>query len=154
MKNKNEDCCACMCAKSLSHVWFCVILWTVVHQAPLSMEFSREEYQHGLPCSPLSSWSNLCLLCVPALAGGFFTTSATWETQGSNPGFPHCSQILYQPQGKPENTITYPFSRGFSWPRNRTGVSCITGGFFTNWAIRGALQLIPQLKQYLNLKKL
>ena len=23
--------------------------------------------------------SNLCLLCLPALAGGFFTTSATWE---------------------------------------------------------------------------
>ena len=25
--------------------------------------------------------SNLCLLCLPALAGGFFTTSATWEAQ-------------------------------------------------------------------------
>ena len=23
--------------------------WTVAHQAPLSMEFSREEYQNGLP---------------------------------------------------------------------------------------------------------
>ena len=38
-----------------SHVWFCVILWTVVHQAPLSMEFSKEEYQHGLSCSLLFS---------------------------------------------------------------------------------------------------
>ena len=28
------------------------------------------------------------------------------------------------------------FSRGSSQPRNRTGVSCIAGGFFTNWAIR------------------
>ena len=33
-----------------------------------------------------------------------FTTSATWKTQGSIPGFPHCSRILYQPQGKPKNT--------------------------------------------------
>ena len=25
--------------------------WTVAHQAPLSMEFSRQEYWSGLPCS-------------------------------------------------------------------------------------------------------
>ena len=30
------------------------------------------------------------------------------------------------------------FSRGYSWPRNRTRVSCIAGGLFTNWAIREA----------------
>ena len=34
--------------------------------------------------------------------------------------------------------VAYPFSRGSSWPRNWTGVSCIAGGFFTNWAIRDA----------------
>ena len=28
--------------------------------------------------------------------------------------------------------VAYPFSRGSSWPRNQTGVSCIAGGFFTN----------------------
>ena len=28
----------------------------------------------------------------------------------------------------------YPFSRESSQPRNRTGVSCIAGGFFTSWA--------------------
>ena len=27
--------------------------WTVVHQAPLSMGFSRQEYWSGLPCPPL-----------------------------------------------------------------------------------------------------
>ena len=27
---------------------------------------------------------NLCLLCLPALAGGFFTTKATWEAQNTN----------------------------------------------------------------------
>ena len=26
-----------------------------------------------------------------------------FPTQGSNPGLPHCRQILYQPQGKPKN---------------------------------------------------
>ena len=28
--------------------------------------------------------------------------------------------------------VAYPFSSGSSQPRNRTGVSCIAGGFFTN----------------------
>ena len=32
----------------------------------------------------------------------------------------------------------HPFSSGSSQPRNRTGVSCIAGRFFTNWAIREA----------------
>ena len=27
-----------------------VTLWTVAHQDPLSMEFSRQEYWSGLPC--------------------------------------------------------------------------------------------------------
>ena len=31
-----------------------------------------------------------------------------------------------------------PFSRGSSQPRDRTQVSCIAGGFFTNWATREA----------------
>ena len=34
--------------------------------------------------------------------------------------------------------VSYTFSRGFSWPRNRTGVSCIARGFFTSWATREA----------------
>ena len=35
--------------------------------------------------------------------------------------------------------VAYPFSSGSSWPKNRTGISCIAGGFFTNWAMREAL---------------
>ena len=34
--------------------------------------------------------------------------------------------------------VAYPFSRGSALPRNRTGVSCITGGFFASWTIREA----------------
>ena len=33
-----------------SHVWLFATLWTVAHQAPLSMGFSRQEYWSGLPC--------------------------------------------------------------------------------------------------------
>ena len=32
----------------------------------------------------------------------------------------------------------FPFSRGSSWPRNWTGVSCLAGGFFTSWTTREA----------------
>ena len=35
--------------KSLSHVRLFVTQWTVAHHAPLSMEFSRQEYWSGLP---------------------------------------------------------------------------------------------------------
>ena len=34
--------------------------------------------------------------------------------------------------------VAFPFSRRSSQPRNRTGVTCIAGGFFTNWAMREA----------------
>ena len=34
--------------------------------------------------------------------------------------------------------VAFPFSRVSSWPVNQTGVFCIAGGFFTNWAIREA----------------
>ena len=59
-------------------------------------------------------------------------------TQGLNPGLLHCRQILYHlsHQGSPRTLewVAYSFSSGSSGPRNRTGVSCIAGGFFTSWA--------------------
>ena len=55
---------------------------------------------------------------------------------------PHCRKILYQlsHKGSPRilEWLAYPFSSRSSWPRNWTRVSCIAGGFFTNWAIREA----------------
>ena len=63
-----------------------------------------------------------------------------FPTQGSNPGLPHCWQILYQlsHKGSPRilEWVSYPFPSGSSRPRNQTGVSCIAGRFLTNWAIR------------------
>ena len=51
--------------------------------APLSMEFFRQEYWSGLPCPPPGDLPGPGIepasLMPPALAGGFFTTSATWE---------------------------------------------------------------------------
>ena len=36
--------------RSLSHVRLFVTPWTVAHQSPLSIEFSRQGYWSGLPC--------------------------------------------------------------------------------------------------------
>ena len=56
---------------------------TVAHQAPLSMWFPRQGYWSGLPFSPPGDLPNPGIkpsfLKSPALAGEFFTTSATWE---------------------------------------------------------------------------
>ena len=41
-----------MCEIShFNHIQLFVTLWTIAHQAPLSMGFSRQEYLRGLPCS-------------------------------------------------------------------------------------------------------
>ena len=58
-------------------------IWTVAHQVPLSMGFSRQEYWSGLPCPPAGDLSNPGIkpmsFMSPALAGRFFATSSTWE---------------------------------------------------------------------------
>ena len=67
LKVDKENC------ESLSHVQFHVTPWTVAHQAPLVMEFFRQNAGVG----------------SPSLLQGIF------PTQGLNPGVPLCRQILY-----------------------------------------------------------
>ena len=63
---------ALLCVHALSYLTF-VTAGTVDCQAPLSMEFSRQEYWNGLP----------------------FPSPGIFLTQGSNPALLHCKQILY-----------------------------------------------------------
>ena len=52
-----------------------------------------------------------------------------------------CSSSLHGIlQAKILKWVAIPFSRGIFQPRNQTQVSCITGGFFTDWATREALE--------------
>ena len=69
--------------KLLSRVRLCATLWTAAHQAPLFMRLSRPEH-----------WS-----------GCHFLLQGIFLTQGSNPGLPHCRQMLYHlsHQGSPPN---------------------------------------------------
>ena len=72
-----------MCAvlSCFSHVQFYVTPGTVAHRAPLSMEFSRQEYWSGLPFPSPGELPDLRIKSVslmsPALAG-FFTTNTAW----------------------------------------------------------------------------
>ena len=59
-----------------------------------------------------------------------------------------CDPMDYSPAGSSVHGIlqirilewvAIPFSKGFSWPRDQTWVSCIAGGLFTTWATREAL---------------
>ena len=86
VKNKNTRVCL-VC--HFSPVQLFATLWTVALQAPLSMEFSRQEYWSGLP----------------------FPSSANLPDPGSNPGLPHCRKIFFflpsEPPGKPKEAPTH-----------------------------------------------
>ena len=69
--------------QSLSCVRLFATPWTVAHQAPLSMGFSRQESWSGLPCcppeNPPDSGIKLASPATAPLAGPFFNASTTGE---------------------------------------------------------------------------
>ena len=115
-------------------------LWTVVHQAPLSMGFSRQEYWNGLPFPPPEIFpiqgSNLSLLCLLHWQAGSLPLAP--------PGKPTvkwrllswvltlCDPMDYSPLGSSVygilqarilEWVVIPFSRGSCHPRNQTQIS-------------------------------
>ena len=91
--------------KSLSRVRLLATPWTTAHQAPPSMGFSRQEYWSGGPLPSLhglySPWNS------PGQntgVGSLFLLQGIFPTQTSNPGLPHCRQILYQLSHKGRNS--------------------------------------------------
>ena len=188
--------CVVSCSVMSGSLW---PSWTVVHQTPLSIGFSRQKYRRGLIFSIPGYLLDLgiktpisCISCI----GRFFTTAplgkseklkvtqscptlwpyglhSPWNSPGQYTGvgslsllqgiFPtqglnwvlmHCRQILYQLSHQVSPSIlewvAYPVSSRSSWPRNHTGVPCIAGRFFTNWAIREAhhLESPDSIKNY------
>ena len=103
--------CGCVCVRThactqlLSHVRSFATPWTVAHQAPLSMAFSRQEYWSGLTFPPPEvlprSGFEPESLVSPALAGGSFTTVL--------PGKP-VSLLTYC--NASSNTVSVPFIMG------------------------------------------
>ena len=71
--------------------------WTVDLQAPLSIEFSRQEYWSGLP----------------------FPSQGIFPTQGSNPGFLHCRWILYHLSHQGSPSLVGRSSLPHWWPSHQ-----------------------------------
>ena len=139
--------------------------WTVAHQPLLSTGFSRQEYWSGLPCHSPGDLPNPGIeptsLMSPALAGRFFTTSATGKcTHLHTHKHTHISTNTHIPaqtsiyihvcmlsrvcfiatpwttahqapvsrdffQARILECVAIFFSRGSSWPRDGTHISCI-----------------------------
>ena len=83
--------CVCVCTRTHTHAYSvaqsCPLFatpWTVAHQAPLSIGFSRQEYWSGLPCPPPRGIPN----------PGIEPRSPTLQAES----------LLSEPPGKPENT--------------------------------------------------
>ena len=68
-----------MCVFSHSVMSNSVTPWTVAHQAPLPVDFSRQEYWHRMSFSAPGDLPNpgieLASPVTPAVTGGFFTTA-------------------------------------------------------------------------------
>ena len=86
-----------------SPVQLFVTPWTVAHQAPLSMEFSTQEYGGGLPFpSPGNLLHPRIKSGSPTLVGRFFTTSTSWEDQMQESGLTEiipliCTAVIWRP---------------------------------------------------------
>ena len=111
-------------------------LQVVESESESCLVMSDSLWPHGL-CSPRNPPGQ------NTGAGSLSLFQGIFPTKGLKPGLPHCRWILYQLSHKESSSIlewvAYPLSSGSSWPRNKTEVSCIAGGFFTNWAMREAL---------------
>jgi len=135
----------------LSHFSCVRLCVTVAHKAPLSMGFSRQEYWSGLPFPSPGDLPN----------PGIEPRPPAWQTDS----------LPSEPPGKPINrnvsftqscltlttsltvahqvplsmgfprTVAIFYSRGSSWLRDRTWVSCIAGRFFSVWATKETLPL-------------
>ena len=69
-----------------SRVWLFAVLWTVAHQAPLSIGFSRQKYWSGLPCLPSGALTDPGIepvsLVSPALPVSYFPTEPSGKSFG------------------------------------------------------------------------
>ena len=143
--------------QSLSHVQLFGTPWTAGCQASLSITNSQSllklmcitsviSSHHLILCHPTISSSVIpfssCLQSLPASRS--LPMSQFFVSGGQSIGVAALAPVLpmniqdWFHKGSPRilEWIAYHFSRQSSRPRNRTRVSGIAGGFFTNWAIR------------------
>ena len=89
IETKNSKLCAVLCLVAQSFLTLCTP-WTVAHQPPLSMGFSRQKYWSGLPGSPPGDLPDrgieLMSLRSPTYLGFTFFLSASTQVRHQYPG--------------------------------------------------------------------
>ena len=119
---------------SVSLLFFMLLLWSARNTSEVKVTQSCLTLCDSMDYSPWNSPGQ------NTAVGSLFLLQGIIPTQGLNWGLLHCRQILYQLSYQENSRIlewvAYPFTIGSSWPRNRTEVSRIAGGFFTNWAMK------------------
>ena len=118
-----EDRC---CAQSPQPCLTLCNLWTVAFQAPLSMGFSRQEHWSGLPFPSPEDLTNPgtepTSFMSPAVAGSFFTTSATWTTAQNSISIEKERNKYYDfSLSLPYNLLSIPFYGGSRWKEGSIG---------------------------------
>ena len=105
-------CCAVL--NCFSSIWLSVTLWTVAHQAPLSVGFSTQEYWSGLPFpSPYVNYAAAASLqSCPTLCD---------PIDGSPPGSP-APRIL---QARTLEWVAISFSNAWKWKVKVKSLSCV-----------------------------
>ena len=126
----------------------------VAHQAPLTMGFSRQEYWSGLPYPAPGDLPNpgteAASLKSSALAGRFFTTSATWEAHKHNKG----SESLTGKEKENKTWFTFfnPLFFKHFWPQNPL-LEChlltvqeisVHGTTGKNWYVSGTVCIVQR----------
>ena len=124
----------------LSHFWLSVTLWTVACKAPLSMGFPRQEYWNGLPFPPPGDLPDPGIEPASAVVPAWQADSLPLSHLGSPVKSPCvcsvpqscvtlCDPVDWSPPGSSVcgilqarilEWVAMPFSRGSSWPRDRT----------------------------------
>ena len=116
----------------LSRVWLFLTTWTVAHQAPLSVEFSRQEYWGGLPCLPLGDLPNPGIEPrSPALQAG----SLLSEPPGKPFFFKEC--IIYVPKDTHQNFQPMMLSTALAskHPQLKAKIKCLPRSLSGNWEV-------------------
>ena len=122
--------CVCM----LSCIWLFATPWTVAHQAPLTMGFSRQEYWSGtcllhwqggsLPPLPAGKPINIYSVYVSVKVKIAQSCLTFYDPMDCSPSGSSVHGIL---QARILEWVAIPFSRGSSQPGAQTQVSCFAG---------------------------
>ena len=119
----------------LSRVPLFAVLWTIAHQTPLSMGFSRQEYWSGLPCPPPGDLPNSGIKLVSFAAPGLQVDSLPLSHQRS----PLHLRLL-------SKNMFYLHSL---WKRNFSAIRCPRSGRRKWWSRGLAVQFKGKCKDAL-----